>query len=73
MPISVKKTKGVEYLYFNSYDYDKGRKKEVYCGPKNNPESRRKATELEARHLGNKITELTNQLKECVMDLRKIS
>lgn len=62
MPITTKTVKTVRYLYFTYYDSLERRKKEIYCGPANDPKATEKAQELERGHLRAQITSLQSQL-----------
>ena len=57
MPITKKKVKGIEYLYFSHYDSKESKKKEVYCGMSEDPIAKRKALNFELEHIKNKIND----------------
>jgi len=48
---SIKHVNGQSYLYFTCYDYKTKRKKEIYCGQKDDPRSEQKAVKLEREYL----------------------
>jgi site-specific DNA-methyltransferase (adenine-specific) len=60
LSLSIKKVKGIEYLYF-SY-YEKGKKKEVYCGPADSPRALEKANALMRNNLQGQATSLQRKL-----------
>ena len=51
MPISVKRVKGHEYLYFSYYDREERTKKEVYMGPKKSARAIHKALQYNREYL----------------------
>lgn len=62
MGISFKKVKGTRYIYHYYYDPDTKRKREVYCGSENNPESKIRAYEYEKEWLSNQIRNMESEL-----------
>ena len=62
MGISSKKVKGTRYIYHYYYDPDTKRKREVYCGSENNPESKIRAYEYEKEWLSNQIRNMESEL-----------
>ena len=70
MPITVKTINKERYIYF-SY-YENGKKKEVYCGLASAPESKKKALELEIKHLIKQKKELEQKVSKAESELRQI-
>ena len=61
---AVKYVNGQAYLYFTCYDYETKRKKEVYCGQKNDPKSMQKAVKLEREYLERQRSQLKSKIHE---------
>ena len=61
---AVKRVNGQPYLYFTCYDYETKRKKEVYCGQKNDPKSMQKAVKLEREYLQRQKKQLKSKMDE---------
>lgn len=59
---SVKHVNGQSYLYFTCYDYETKRKKEIYCGQKEDPKSMQKAVKLEREYLENQRNHLKSKM-----------
>ena len=72
MPISIKKVKGSEYLYFIYYDSKTGKKKEVYCGLSSRPESKKKALEMEIDYLNEQKKNLSEKVQSAESELKQI-
>jgi len=69
LSVTTKKSKeGREYLYFSYYDQHEKKKKEIYCGPKEDNDALQRATELKREYLLNQYKEIEKQLK--VLDER---
>lgn len=64
MSVTTKKVNGVEYIYFSYYDQHEKKKKEVYCGPKDDIDAIQRATELRREYLINQYKEIEKQLKQ---------
>ena len=64
MPISVKKVKGIKYIYFTYYDASVRKKIETYCGRENDPEALSKAEQLEKKHLKEQKRSIDQKLDE---------
>ena len=62
---------GNDYLYLTYYDSESKRKKTVYCGPKDDLNSTRKAIEKEIEIIDAKITECRNRKTELKRQLQK--
>ena len=62
MGISYKTVKGTKYIYHYFYDPEARRKKEVYCGPESDPESKIRAYEYEEEWLSNQIQTMQKEL-----------
>jgi DNA modification methylase len=58
-----KSNEGKEYLYFSYYDQHEKKKKEVYCGPKEDTDAIQKATELKREYLLYQYKDIEKQLK----------
>lgn len=54
---------GVEYLYFSYYDAHDKKKREVYCGPKDDVDAIQKAIELKREYLVNQYKAIEKELK----------
>jgi len=70
--ITKKKIKGIEYLYFTYYDSDASKKKEVYCGSAVDPIAKRKALDLELKHIKNKISDYSDKAMSIEKQISKI-
>lgn len=72
VPITTKKVKGSDYLYFTYYDQKDGKKKEVYCGLVSKPESKKKALELEISYLTEQKKNLTERMDKVETQLKQL-
>jgi len=72
LPITNKKVKGIEYLYFTYYDSNESKKKEVYCGMSKDPNAKRKALDLELKHIKNKISDYSDKAISIEKQISKI-
>lgn len=71
MSINSKTVEGKEYLYFNYYDPHTKRKKEEYCGSKNDPDAMAKALQLRHEYLENQKAHHLQAIKEIDNELRQ--
>lgn len=73
MPITIKRVKGIEYVYFTYYDQKTGKKKEIYCGVAIKSESKKKALKLEISHLTQQKEDIVERVKEVENELKQLS
>lgn len=71
MPITTKKVKGIEYLYFTYYDQKTSKKKEVYCGLATKKEAKQKALELEVSYLKEQKKNIVEKVLEVEKELKQ--
>ncbi len=72
MPITTKKVKGIDYLYFTYYDQKDGKKKEIYCGLASKPESKKKALNLEIAYLVEQKKDLIERVNKAETELKQL-
>lgn len=69
LPISVKKVKGIGYLYFTRYDAVLRKKIEEYCGPENDKKAVEKAERLERKYLQDKLQDSARSIQHQIDEL----
>ena len=71
MSNSIKRIKGIEYLYCTYYI--EGKRHDVYCGPAKNPDSKRRALEVEIEHARKQYSRFAQKTKELEMQLNNMA
>ena len=73
MPITTKKIRNTQYVYFVYHDEEENKQKHVCCGSTSNPESKKKAIKLELQYLedqSSQIMEKRKRLKEELLEIK---
>jgi len=59
-----------QYLYFIYYDVN-GVRKDIYCGPISNPETKKNVIKIEINHLKEQKTALSEKIRKLENDLKQ--
>lgn len=73
MPMTTKKVKGKQYVYYSYYDTGEQKKKEIYCGGVDTSQAKKKALEVELEYLKKQNQELVNKINKVETKLKKLS
>jgi hypothetical protein len=73
VPITTKKIRNTQYVYFFYHDEKEGKQKHVCCGSITNPESKKKAIKLELKYLEDQSSHIWEKRKLLKEELLKIN